>query len=287
MPPIDTQQENIAQTLARELPKAAILYSETLTDEEPRGSIAYVAIPKGHELKTVDNEPLLQHPRRTKATASLTNSASFIDYVLKHKTAATVVWCSFNPQTFSLSFAAVIDEHAPDLAGWRAHQAKYTPEMSAEWKTWGGSNKQAMSQLDFAEYLERNDKDIASVEGFPTSLDMMKLATEFIASNEKRIKSIVRLQGGGVRLDYVDDEDTATLTAMKLFDKFAVGIPVFWSGPSYRIDARLKYRQGNGGVSFNYELIRPDIVHEAAALELIQNVRESIGAVPLLMGACT
>jgi uncharacterized protein YfdQ (DUF2303 family) len=284
---IEIEGENIAQTLARELPTAAVVFTDHPNGEEPAGRISYVAVPKNFDLKPIDNEALLAHPRRTKATATLTTPESFIEYVKKFGTPATMVWCHFNPQSFALSFAAVIDENAPNNAGWRSHQAKYTPEMSAEWKTWTGDNKKSKSQIDFAEFLERHEKDIASVEGFPTSLDMMTLATEFVASSEKRVKSVVRLQGGGVRLDYVEDDDAATLTAMKLFDKFAVGIPVFWAGPGYRIDARLKYRQAQGAVSFWYDLIRPDVVHEASALELIEKVRDGIAAVPLLMGTST
>jgi uncharacterized protein YfdQ (DUF2303 family) len=90
-----------------------------------------------------------------------------------------------------------------------------------------------------------------------------------------------------VRLEYVDDDDAATLTQMKLFERFQIGIPVFWAGPAYRIDARLKYRHGSGKVSFWYELIRADRVHEAAAKDLIDRVRAGLGGVPLLMGSCS
>ena len=148
------------------------------------------------------------------------------------------------------------------------------------------TNREPMSQLEFAEYIERHDQDIAHQEGYPTSLQMLQLATEFSANSDKRIKSIVRLQGGGVRMDYVDDADDQTLTTMKAFEKFQVGIPVFWSGAAFRIDALLKYRQASDKVTFWYELIRHDVRHEAAAKDLIEQVRNGIGGIPLLMGIC-
>lgn len=37
---------------------------------------------------------------------------------------------------------------------------------------------------------------------------------------------------------------------------------------------------------FVYELARPDRVHEEAALELIKQVREGLGDVPLMFGRC-
>jgi uncharacterized protein YfdQ (DUF2303 family) len=219
----------------------------------------------------------------------LSEADSFVAYVKRHAGAGSVVWCQFNPQTFALSFTAVIDEHANAVPGWRGHQAKFQPDMSAEWKVWTSSNGsgKAKSQVEFAEFLEANEADIASVEGMPTSLQMHSMATEFVARQDMMLKSTVRLQGGGVNLTYVADADTGTLEQMKVFERFAIGIPVFQAGLAYRIDSRLKYRLGQGKVSFYYELIRPDRVHEMAAKGLIAKVREAIGDTPLLMGSCT
>lgn len=283
----DHTTENLAQTLARELPGPQLL-SDTRVDElATHDRVLQLAVPKGFDLKEVDFERLLPSPRRTKAAAALGDSNSFLAYVQRHATDRTVVWATFNPQTFKLSFSAVIDEHSKGAAGWRAHVATYTPEASAEWKAWAAANKQQQAQVEFAEFLERNELDIASQEGYPTSLQMLHMATEFEANSDKRVKSVVRLQGGGVRLDYIDDDATETLAQMKVFERFQIGIPVFWAGPAYRIDARLKYRHGNGSVKFWFELVRPDRVHEAAARELIQHVQQGIGNVPLLMGSCS
>lgn len=282
----DNQGENIAQTLARELP-GPILDRIAVADVRENDCILQFSHPKGFEHKQVDLEHLLPNPRRTKAVATLNDADSFLAYVARHATERTVCWAQFNPQTFTLGFVAVIDEHDKTTAGWRAHTARYTPEASAEWKVWTAANEKAQAQLDFAAFIERNEPDIAAMEGYPTSLQMLGMATEFEANSEKRIKSVARLQGGGVRLEYVDDDNAATLTQMKLFERFQIGIPVFWAGPGYRIDARLKYRHGSGKVSFWYELIRADRVHEAAAKDLIERVRTGLGSVPLLMGNCS
>jgi hypothetical protein len=74
---------------------------------------------------------------------------------------------------------------------------------------------------------------------------------------------------------------------MQMFERFAIGIPVFHGGSAWSITARLKYRMAAGKVSFFYELVRPDRVHQGAALELIAQIRDSIGDVPLLMGGCS
>jgi uncharacterized protein YfdQ (DUF2303 family) len=280
-------QANLAETLSEILPDAQVLLTHPTTDV-PGLHIAHVAVPKNFDLKEVkvDLEAHLPNPRKTVATAALDDLTSFLGYVVRHAQENSVVWCNFDPQTFNLKFTAVIDEHADKLAGWRKHTAVFAPAMSAEWKVWAALNKRSQPQLEFAEFLERNEGDIALKEGFPTSAEMMNMATNFEASSEKHLRSSVKLQGGGVKLVYIDGEDEKTLQEMKLFERFTIGIPVFWADHGYFIEARLKHRTASGKVSFHYELIRPDRVHEAAAKELIEVVRKGIGATPLLMGDC-
>jgi len=279
---------NIAATLAEVLPKATLVGA---LDKSNADGVKLYAVPKGTDLKEVDLERLLAAPRRAKLQVTMADAESFLAYIERHHSARAVVWCNFNPQTFALSFQAVFDDFGPQEApGWRGHRATYTPEASAEWKAWTAAHgsKNAMAQLDFAAFLERHETDIAAVEGMPSSLQMMAMATAFEANSEKRVKSVVKLQGGGTRLDFVDDNDAETEANMKLFERFAIGIPVFWAGPGYRIDARLKYRHASGKVSFWYELIRADRVHESAAKELIQRVQAGLPAgTPLLMGGTT
>lgn len=276
-------QPNIAETLAKVLPTASILYPANPVP----GDVIHFAVPKGFDLKEVDTEKLLSAPRRTTAVAAFADADSFLAYVKRHaRTESTVAWCNFNPQTFELAFKAVIDDHSAGAAGWRAHRAEFTPAMSAEWRAWKGAHKTVMAQVAFAEWLQEHEEDIATVEGLPTSLQLMTMATEFVANEEHALKSAVRLQSGGVRLTYIADPDKGTTEEMKLFEKFALGIPVFHGCAAWRITARLKYRNNGGKVSFFYELVRADRVHEKAALELIGKVREGLGSVPLFMGAC-
>lgn len=281
-----SSQANLAATLADILPDTKLLF--THTTDVPGLYIAQVAVPKNHSLQEirVDLESHLPSPRKTKARGSLRDVESFLSYVARHQDARTVVWCNFNPQTYDLSFTAVIDEHTRDAAGWRQHTATFTPTASAEWATWISANKQPKQQVEFAEFLERQEGDIAVREGYPTSLDMMTMATNFEATSEKRLISSVRLQGGGVTLEYKDGDNEDTIQKMKVFERFCIGIPVFWAGAAYMIEARLKHRSKSGTVSFHYELIRPDRVHEAAAKDVVEFIKKGIGSVPMMMGEC-
>jgi uncharacterized protein YfdQ (DUF2303 family) len=274
------EPENIAATLARVLPDAQIITN--LSDP----TLFHVVMPPGRTLERVDLESMLPAPRRTKGTFAFGDTTSFIAYVKHHAASnpGATVWCQFNPQTFALKFAGVLDDHQQGTAGWRGHTAAFEPTMSAEWKAWMGQNGKSFSQVDFAEWLENHEEDIAEANGLPTLLQMKTMATNFVARQEMRFKSAIRLQDGSVRMEYINDADESTVTEMKLFERFCIGIPVFWGGQPWQITARLKYSTSAGKVAFRYELVRPDRVHEAAAKELILIVREAIAPTPLRMG---
>lgn len=286
------QHRNLADSLVEFLPTPAVLCEDAPNPDEPMGSVSHVGVPKGWQLQKLDNEHLLAHPRRTTAVATMGDDDSFVAYVLRHAKPGSLVWCEFNPVASRLHFTAVFDEHH-DKPGWRAHRATFAPTLSPEWQKWNQYNKQSKSQLAFAEFIEQNEQDISNLDGYPTSLQMLTMATEFEARQDQRIKSTLRLQSGGIQLEYVADADKGTVERMKVFDKFVIGIPVFWSTPkaeapiaAYQIKARLRYRMQEGRVTFYYDLIRPDLVHQAAALALVAKIRAGIGATPLLMGGC-
>lgn len=279
----DTEGENIAQTLARELPKPEVVNE----DGTGGGTVLQIAVPGSMKLVEVDNERLLPGPRRAKSAPHFGDHKSFLAYISRHAAPSTVVWCNFNPQTFALDFRAVLDDHQLTQPGWRGHSAIFAPDFSAEWKAWEGSNTKPMAQVTFAEWLQEHGDDINSgAEGMPTSLAMLKMATEFVANEEHVLKSAVKLQSGGVRLTYVADADTNTQATMEVFEKFALGIPVFHGCGAWGMNARLKYATSQGRVNFRYELIRPDVVHNHAAQELITAIREGLGGTPMLMGTC-
>lgn len=282
---MDITTKNIAETLSEVLPEASIVHQ--VETGVPFLTIAHAAVPKTSELKELklDLEKYMPHPRRTVATARFSEPDSFLAYVAGHAVEGTVVWCTFDPQKFSLGFTAVFDEHTRAAAGWRSHKAIMVPEMSAEWKAWKEKDRAWFKQVPFAEWIQEHDVDIASGEGLPNSLQMLEMATNFVMNEELVLKSSVRLSSGGVRLTYIADPDSGTTEDMRIFEKFALGLPVFHGGSAWSVVARLKYRNDKGSVVFSYELIRADKVHEAAAKDVIQVVRDGLGAVPLLMGS--
>lgn len=267
---------NLAETLAREMKQPLEIASNTNAD------IRRVALPPGWNLEERDDSKKLPTPLRKLATVRLRDTDSFIDYVKRHGSLTdSTVWCQADYTKGQVAFVGIINDHGedPDKAAWRDHRAHFSPEFSEEWRRWIGKNKQSFSQAEFAAFIEENLKDVASPEGsgFPAGSEMLAMALQFEATQDMRFKSAIRLQNGGVNMSFVQDDDDQTLQKMQMFERFAIGIPVFWNGDAYQIDARLRYRVRDGKLTFHYELIRHDKVLEAATNTVIATIREKTG----------
>ncbi|MFT4171783.1 MAG: DUF2303 family protein [Rhodocyclaceae bacterium] len=271
---------NLAETLAREM-KAPIELAGA-----PEGARKRIALPPGWKMEEKDDSKLAPAPFRKLAVVRLHDAESFTDYIQRHGIEnQTTIWCAANYTAGSVQFLAVVNDHgaASHAAAWRDHRATFQPEFSEEWKRWVGMNKKPFTQVEFAAFIEDNIKDVASVEGSPTGSQMLEMAIAFEANQDVRFKSAVRLQNGGVQMAFIQDDDAQTLQKMQVFDRFSIGLPVFWNGDAYRIDARLRYRVRDGKLTFWFELIRQDKVLEAATQTLIQAIREKT-AMPFFFG---
>lgn len=268
--------KNIAETLAEELKQPLEIASNE------GAAVRRVALPPGWTLHDRDDAKTLAAPLRKTALVRLRDADSFIEYVKRHGSLTDcTIWCLANYVDGQISFTGIINDNGadPGAAAWRDHKALFTPEFSEEWRRWTGLNKKPMSQSDFAAFLEENLRDIASPDGsgFPTGAAMLEMALAFEATQDMRFKSAIRLSNGGVNLSFVQDDDAQTLQKMAVFERFAIGIPVFWNGDPYQVDARLRYRVRDGKLVFWFELVRTDKILEAATQTVIGSIREKTG----------
>lgn len=249
------------------------------THSMTKDGIPYVAMPKDYAIK--DLESLLAAPIRKRANIILIDHASFIAYVKAHgKPDHTVMYVNVDFDDSVYTIKAIIDDHGHEVADarWRDHVAILKPKLSHEWKTWKGNHKARFSQSKFAEFIEDNMADIASVEGSPNASDMLQMALAFESNSNKKFKRRVDLQSGGASLEYVDEQDETTSTKMKFFERFYIGIPAFQGETSaYPIEARLKYRLEDGRLMFWFELIRLDRVFKQAIEDKIATVEKETG----------
>lgn len=272
---MEQEMTNIAETLAKEMKAPVEIISEA------GGNMKRVALPPGWTLVEKDDDPrLLAAPRRKIAKVKMHDAESFIDYTKRHGSLTdSTIWCIADYKAGKVGFTAILNDHGEEAsqAAFRDHRATFSPEFSEEWNRWTSKNKQQFNQAAFAEYIEENLKDIASVEGSPTGAQMLEMALAFEANQDMKFKSAIRLQNGGVQMAFTQDDDAGTLAKMSAFDRFTVGFPVFWNGDAYRIDARLRYRVREGKLTFWFELIRQDLILEAATQTLIGLIRVKTG----------
>lgn len=269
-------KENLAETLAREMKQPVVL----IEDGKFAKHQAVIALPSGYTEKTIDTEKLQAQPRRKLASVSLTETDSFISYVKRHGSLTdSTIWAEVDYPKGKLNFTAILNDHGEEETqqAWRDHRATFTPEFSEEWKIWTAQNEKPLQQVEFALFIERNLKDIASADEMPTGTQMLAMATDLEITQDSKFKSQTRLQSGGVRLEFIQDEDAETAKKMEVFGKFAIGLQIFRNGDPYRIDARLRYRLSSGKLVFWYELVRPDCALEAASKDLIAKLREQTG----------
>lgn len=243
----------------------------------PAGETPIGLIPEGYSLK--DLSAFLDKPLRKVAKVTLHDSPSFIAYVKKHA-AESAIYANVDYEASSATLKAILDDNggATNGADWREHTATYAPKTTVEYRRWLTNNGKAMSQEQFATFLEENNGDVAGVGGMPSGTEMLEMALNFEATASKKFKSKINLGTGGVQFEYVSDDTAQTKTVMKVFERFAIGIPVFLnSGTRYRIDARLKWREKDGEVKFSFELIRVDKVYEDAIKAEIETIKTETG----------
>lgn len=239
--------------------------------------IPFVVVPEGY--KVADIEHLMALPQRKRGFISTTTSASFIDYLQNHSLAdVSTIYADVDAEQSKCNLLAIIDDHAAEEPAWRQHRCTFVPKLSLEWTRWKGNDKKTMNQAAFATWLEDNLPDIATVPGFPSGAEILQMALGFEANADKKFRSKINLQSGGVQFEYVEDETKETRTKMIVFERFTIGVPVFdGSANAYPIEARLKYREKSGDVTFWYELIRPDRVFKGAVADELAAIKEGTG----------
>lgn len=251
----------------------------------PEGGVPFVIVPDGYRAKDV--ESMLPAPVRKRSKVTTTDTPGFIFYTQKHgQDGRTVIYADIDAEKSRFNLVAVLDDHGSPVSDtqWREHRCEFEPAQAVEWARWIGNDKKVFTQAEFATWLEDNLGDIAIVPDMPTGTDILQMALGFEANAEKRLRSKINLQNGGVRFEFVDDEDKETRTSMEVFQRFTLGLPVFdGSNSAYPLVARLKYREKEGKVSFWYELIRADKVFKSAVQDELASIKEATGF-PVIAG---
>lgn len=219
-------------------------------------------------------------PNRKRGLVQLGSIESFLTYVGAHAhTAHSTIYA--DPDMRKL--VAVLNDHSQgdvNQPGWRDFRAEFTAELSREFHTWWNENKKAMSQEEFAIFLEDNIADIAA----PSGDDLLAMALTLQAKTEATFSSAKRLDNGQVQLQYSESIETRVGQGqIEVPREITLGLRIFKNGDGYKVRARLKYRLGNGNVKFWYEMDRPQDVIEDAFKAYLSKATEA-NVAPVLLG---
>jgi uncharacterized protein YfdQ (DUF2303 family) len=248
-------------------------------DRAAEGTAAYSVVPKGYELKSL--EEFLPRPLRIRQDVALQDTDSFIAYVNDFKTLdASRIF--FNGE--AEEFTAVLDYHdTPDEPSWCGHKADFKPRRSVEFTTWMAKNRVQMTQVDFARFLEENLPDVVE----PNSAELLQVALTFEAKRSVEFSSGVRLANGQIQFQFDETiRGAAQKGTIEIPEQFVLGISIHVNGPAYRIPVRLRWRLQESKLTFWYEIVRPHRFIEDALREILLRVATDTG-IAVLAGSLT
>lgn len=255
-----------ALTIADQL---ATSLAATMAPRETKG-VTTVTVPDTYTLHDITEkiEKAQTHRNRKTGTATLLSLDSFITYATEQKK-ADEAYIYVDPDR--LTITAVFNDYR-EVPGWRDHRATYQAAYTPEYKRWAEHNRKAMSQTEFAEFIEDNLADLTGNEG----RSLLEVATTIQAKTDINFSSAKRLDNGQVQLGYTEviDAKAGSDGALTIPREFTLGLRIFKNGEGYAIKARLKYRLLSGTVKFWYELDRPERAIEDAFLGYIEQVKE-------------
>lgn len=238
------------------------------------------AILKRDDFDIQSLEYLMQNPLRIRQHLTVNSAQSLIDYVNKFKVTGSAIFSDLD----SLAVKAVLDYHtSPTEAHWGEHTVKYTCPHSKDWKTWTGKNKSAMSQIEFAQFIENNIHCIASEGNVATGAELLAMVLAFEETRKSEFKSVQRLQDGTMSFNFTNEKTGGGKT--KLPEEIVLGLQPFHNGDYYQIKARIRYRLKDGDLALWYELINPEKIIEDAFNSTIEHLKNNITNVDFFEGS--
>ena len=260
-------------------------------------------VPKGMEAISTKKffEENREVPARRKGTVILKRLESLTDFILRHKAEETVLFADMDlkDQSLTASIRSIFDYNpaGDDItnANNGAHQAVYNFPLSLEFAFWLKKNTVAMSQIEFAHFLEarinelvvadENDADL--IQGlkpkFADPLDILELSRNLEIYSSESLVSKNRLSSGETELKFSSEHKDVTGKPISIPNFFVINLPIFCGGEAQRIIAHLRYRTKEGTVTWFYELYRIDRTLEAAFETACDSVQKST-QVPLFYG---
>lgn len=267
--------DNIASLLLQQGAKAPSIL------QLPDGGEKVVVIPNGMSVQSMKH---FCPPQRIEQTVTLLEAGSFIEYVNRFKDGDTLIFAEATAT--GVTFRAALDYHmAKDRTPRHVkHSAYFAAIETPEWQVWSRFDRQFMSQLNFATFLEDNQQLFVE----PKGADLLELVRTLHGSVSARFNTSLRLETGAHSVSYEEDvvvrgqTGTTKTKDMTLPPEIVAGFAVFQGAAPYKIKARLKSRVQDKQLILFYETIQKHAIVRESILLLVKQIAEKTGITPLL-----
>lgn len=220
-------------------------------------------------------------PRRRRGTVNIGSLDSMVEYLNAFKGPHTV---AFAPAT-TPGIEAVLDYHPAGDKGearWCEDRVVYACPFSRQWQTWTGAEGKPRDQVSFGDFLEANEVDLSSRDGFANAATMITVARNLVINSVGKFQRTVNPTTGEGTLVVKDEHDASTSTTIP--KGFALAIPVFEGTTNlYPVEARLRFAMDGGRPTFSFLLVNKEAVLEHALAALRKQVADGTG-IPVYVG---
>ncbi len=232
------------------------------------GAGSFAVLPEDYE--THDLEDYQEAPRRTRAEVSMADVESFIAYWNRFKYSESTIFADREHN----NIVGVVDYHGKKPT-FCSHRAVYAPPYSEEWKRWKEASGRRMKQVEFAYFIEENASDVFD----PTAAQMIEISQSIKASKKGEFLEDRRLSDGSVQLTYNEEVETHTgRNNLKVPESFMLGLPVFFNGVKYEVEAKLRVRIDKGQLMLWFDLHRAEYVEQDAFAGIVRQITDGCGS---------
>ncbi|MCY4429194.1 MAG: DUF2303 family protein [Rhodospirillales bacterium] len=257
-------------------------------------SHAYAVLPPGYSIREI--EGLQERPNRARADVSMHSPDDLLVYYNRFCEQESMMFADIE----ACRIAGVIDWHEPPIrpglaktateeatpaepaaALFRQHRVSWQAKFDKRWKAWTGADGKAMTQREFAHFIEDNQPDIVEPDG----ATVLEVARHLDAKKGVDFTSAVDLQSGAVQFGYAEEVRAETRKGnIEVPAQFMIGIPVFLYGELYKVTARLRYRITEAKLSLWFDLVHPDRVRDDAFMRILEKVTVGMDRGELVRG---
>ena len=212
-------------------------------------------------------------PYRAAGDVELLMLPTFVDYVQSRNIAGLVFVDKSKAQ-------AVFNAD-----GWGDDVAKFQFEYTPEWSGWSRRDRCWMSQEEFCDFLEEQERVIKE----PCGVELLDLVANFRQRSSVEFSRSYRGADGQTCVSY-QEKNTGASRDLALPSVFVLHLPVVKGAEdmtTYEVKARLKVRidKEEKSLKLRYELVRPDKPEDNSVRDVADYLREKLPGCDVYEGA--